>query len=68
MKVWVVTKCPVDLPDAFEFVGTFTTAGAADDAVVGAGTYKIAEMDTDRRYSGNLLSVRVVEKLSSRQF
>jgi hypothetical protein len=67
MKVWVVLKSPVDLPDTFEFIGAFTTHAAANDAVRGAGTYTIAEMDVDRRYSGDLLNVHVKHKLDHRQ-
>lgn len=67
MRVWVVLKSPVDLPDTFEFVGAFTTQDKADKAVRGAGTYKIAEMDVDRRYSGDLLDVHVKHKLDHRQ-
>lgn len=67
MKVWVVLKSPVDLPDTFEFIGAFTTHSAANDAVLGAGTYTIAEMDVDRRYSGDLLQVHVKHKLDHRQ-
>ena len=67
MKVWVVVKSPVDLPDTFEFVGAFTSSAAANAAVIGAGTYKIAEMDVDRRYSGDLFTVHVKHKLDFRQ-
>ena len=67
MRVWVITKAPVDLPGTQEFIGTFTTPGAANEAVRGAGTYTIAEMETDRRYSGDLYSVRVVVNLDHRQ-
>lgn len=67
MRVWVVTKAPVDLPDTQEFIGTFTSGAAADAAILGAGTYTIAEMETDRRYMGDLRTVRVVVKLDHRQ-
>jgi hypothetical protein len=67
MKVWVVTKAPVDLPGTQEFIGTFTTEGAANDAVRGAGTYTIAEMEADRRYAGDLRAVRTIVKLDYRQ-
>jgi len=67
MRVWVVTKSPVDLPDTFEFIGAFTSRDLADGAVIGAGTYKIAEMEVDRRYSGDLLNVFLRDKLTSRQ-
>jgi hypothetical protein len=67
MKVWVVTKSPVDLPGTQEFIGAFATDRAANDAVLGAGTYTIAEMDVDRRYSGDLLNVHVKHKLDHRQ-
>jgi hypothetical protein len=68
MKIWVVTKSPVDLPDTFEFVGALTAQDRAEKAVLGAGTYTIAEMDVDRRYSGDLLNVHVKHKLDHRQF
>ena len=67
MRVWVVTKSPVDLPGVQEFIGAFTTQDKANDAVRGAGTYTIAEMDVDRRYSGDLLNVYVKHKLDHRQ-
>jgi hypothetical protein len=67
MKVFVVLKSPAGLPDTFEFIGAFTTHRAANDAVLGCGTYTIAEMDVDRRYSGDLLNVYVKHKLDHRQ-
>lgn len=62
MRVWVVTKALADLPGTQEFVGVFTTEGAVEDAVRGAGIYTIAGMETDRRYRGDLreVSVRVL--------
>jgi hypothetical protein len=66
MKVWVVTKSLVDLPGTQEFIGVFTTVGQVNDAVLGAGTYTIAEMELDRRYAGDLLDVRVIVKLTER--
>ena len=68
MRVWVVLKSPIDMPDTFEFVGTFTAHEAANAAVCGCGTYTIAEMQLDRRYSGDLLQVQIMHKLSSLQF
>jgi hypothetical protein len=67
MRVWVVTKSPVDLPGTQEFVGAFTSQAMAENAVVGAGTYTIAGMDVDRRYAGDLLDVYVKHKLDHRQ-
>jgi hypothetical protein len=67
MKVWVVLKSAVDLPHTVEFIGAFTERALADNAVLGAGTYTIAEMDTDRRYSGDLLQVYIKHKLDHRQ-
>jgi hypothetical protein len=67
MRVWVVTKAPVDLPGTQEFIGAFTTESAADKAVQGAGTYTIAEMEADRRYSGDLRAVQITVKLDCRQ-
>lgn len=67
MRVWVVTKSPVDLPGTQEFIGAFTAQKLAEEAVCGAGTYTIAEMDVDRRYSGDLLNVYVKHKLDHRQ-
>jgi hypothetical protein len=66
-KVWVVLKSPADLPDTVEFIGAFTTHDMAEKAVLGCGTYTIAEMDVDRRYSGDLLRVYVKHKLDVRQ-
>lgn len=67
MPVWVVLKSPVDLPDTVEFVGVFSTHDLAEKAVIGCGTYTLAEMDVDRRYSGDLLQVWVKHKLDHRQ-
>jgi hypothetical protein len=68
VKVWVVTKSPVDLPDTFEFVGAFTSQALADANCHGAGSYKVAEMQIDRRYSGDLLNVYVRHVLAAKQF
>lgn len=67
MKVHVVTKSPVDLPDTTEFVGAFTTREKADAACIGAGQYTIAEMTLDRLYRGDLFDVRMKIVLDHRQ-
>lgn len=67
MKVFVVTKSPVDLRDTFEFIGGFSTKDRADAACTGAGTYKIAEVDLDRQYKGDLWNVWLKEVLDHRQ-
>jgi hypothetical protein len=68
MRVFVVTKSPVDLPGASEFIGAFSTAEMANAAVLGAGVYRVAEMQMNRRYSGDLRDVKVIVKLASAQF
>lgn len=68
VKLFVVTKSPVDLEGTTEFVGAFMTMGMVDRACTGAGTYTIAEMEVDRIYRGDLLDVSVRAVLDHRQF
>jgi hypothetical protein len=68
VKVFVVTKSPVDLDGTTEFVGAFYAREAAHHACTGAGTYTIAEMELDRVYRGDLRDVEVKVVLDHRQF
>ena len=67
MRLWIVTKAPVDLGDAYAVVGVFTHQVLATNAVArgGAGRYLMAAVDHDRAYrDGELLNVTVVEKMT----
>lgn len=69
MRVFVVTKSPVDLDGTTEFVGAFYAREAAHRACTGAGTYTIAEMELDRVYrSGDPRDVEVKVVIDHRQF
>lgn len=68
MKLFVVTKSPVDLEGTAELIGAFYAREAARRACTGAGTYTIAEMELDRVYSGDLRDVEVKIVLDHRQF
>lgn len=67
MILWVVTKAPVDLGDAYAIVGAFTHEVLARNAVTrgGAGNYLIAPVEHDHAYKdGTLLDVRMVSKVA----
>ena len=67
MKLWIVTKSPVDLGDAYAIVGVFTHPALANNAVAagGSGNYLIAPVTHDRAYrDGELLDVRVIAKVA----
>lgn len=68
MRLWIVTKAPVDLGDAYEIVGVFTHPVKADNAVKagGAGTYLIMPVEHDRAYkSGQLLGGKLIAKVAA---
>lgn len=67
MKLFVVTKSPVDLEGTAELVGAFYARAAAHRACIGAGTYTIAEMELDRVYGGDLRDIEVRVVLDHRQ-
>lgn len=67
MKIWIVTKSPVDLPDTFEFVGAFSSREAARAACLGAGQFKIACVELNRVYRGDLRDVVMLVHLDHRQ-
>lgn len=65
---WIVTKTPIDLPGCSEIVGVFEHYERVRVACIGAGTYIIANVVSDRIYkSGELLDVEVVVILDHRQ-
>ncbi len=66
MKLWIVTKAPIDLGDAYAIVGVFTHPVLANNAVAmgGAGNYLIAPVTHDTAYKdGELLDVRMISKI-----
>jgi hypothetical protein len=66
--LYIVLKAPVDLEGAAEIVGVFASKTLADAACTGAGTYTVAAVELDRRYSGDLRDVSVTVALDHRQF
>ena len=61
--VHVVMKAPVGLDDIEEFIGVFDTAAQANAACIGAGTYRIAEMELGRIYRTGQLQDVVVRRV-----
>ena len=60
-KLWIVAKAPVELGDAYELVGAFTSVPPPEATKCGPGRYLIAEVDAGRVYkSGTMLNVQCV--------
>ena len=68
VKLWVVSKAPVDLIGAYALRGVYLNRALARQACKTPGTYMIAAMEVNRTYqTGQLIDVEIIDIMDHRQ-